>query len=93
MCFLLFCVPSDVLQLGKDSLIETICAWHSLCLASLQEGNVVSCQIKHHSRISVSLNTNCIMFSCPLLFKKKSVLPSALNIGINVALLMRTGFY
>lgn len=36
MCFLLFYVPSAVLQLRKDSLIETVCAWHSLCLVFCQ---------------------------------------------------------
>lgn len=34
---------------------------------------MVSCQIKHHSRIYASLNTNCIMFSWPPPPKKKSV--------------------
>lgn len=36
MCFLLFYVPSAVLQLGKDSLIEAVCAWHSPCLVFCQ---------------------------------------------------------
>lgn len=36
MCFLLVCVPSAVLQLGKDSLIGAVCAWHSPCLVFCQ---------------------------------------------------------
>lgn len=58
MCFLLFGVLSDALQLGKDSLVNTACAWHSLCL--------VFCQFARRSCSSLIDGTSQQSISFPL---------------------------